>query len=60
MRSGVNHCAQFKTIAEAKAKALALAQETHARLIAETEANRLALKPNSTQGSRLRRRKFLK
>jgi F-type H+-transporting ATPase subunit b len=32
-----------KTIAEAKAKALALAQETHARLNAESEANRFAL-----------------
>jgi F-type H+-transporting ATPase subunit b len=32
-----------KTIADAKAKALALGQETHARLTAETEANRLAL-----------------
>ncbi len=32
-----------KTIADAKAMALALAQETHARLNAETEANRLAL-----------------
>jgi F-type H+-transporting ATPase subunit b len=35
--------AHNKTIADAKAKALALAQETHARLNAETEANRLAL-----------------
>ncbi|MGB6174930.1 MAG: F0F1 ATP synthase subunit B' [Methylocella sp.] len=35
--------ARDKTIADAKAKALALAQETHARLTAETEANRLAL-----------------
>lgn len=35
--------AHDKTIAGAKAKALALAQETHARLNAETEANRLAL-----------------
>src|SRR3984893_6345179 len=35
--------AHDKTIAEAKAKALALAQETHARLTAETQANRLAL-----------------
>ena len=35
--------AHDKTIADAKAKALALAQETHARLNAETEANRLAL-----------------
>jgi F-type H+-transporting ATPase subunit b len=35
--------AHDKTIADAKAKALALAQETHARLTAETEANRLAL-----------------
>jgi len=35
--------AHDKTIADAKAKALALAQETHARLTAETETNRLAL-----------------
>jgi F-type H+-transporting ATPase subunit b len=35
--------AHDKTIAGAKAKALALAQETHARLTAETGANRLAL-----------------
>ena len=35
--------AHDKTIADAKAKALALAQETHARLNAETEAQRLAL-----------------
>src|SRR5580704_8507902 len=35
--------ANDKTIADAKAKALALAQETHTRLNAETEANRLAL-----------------
>ena len=35
--------AHDKTLADAKAKALALAQETHARLNAETEANRLAL-----------------
>jgi F-type H+-transporting ATPase subunit b len=35
--------AHDKTIADAKAKALALAQETHARLNAETEANRRAL-----------------
>jgi F-type H+-transporting ATPase subunit b len=35
--------AHDKTIAGAKAKALALAQETHARVNAETEANRLAL-----------------
>lgn len=35
--------AHDKTIAEAKAKALALAQETHARLIAESDANRLTL-----------------
>jgi F-type H+-transporting ATPase subunit b len=35
--------AHDKTIAGAKAKALALAQETHARLTAETEANRVAL-----------------
>lgn len=32
-----------KTLAEARAKALALAQETHARLNAETEAKRAAL-----------------
>ncbi len=35
--------AHDKTIAEAKVKALALAQETHARLTAETEAKCLAL-----------------
>ena len=35
--------AHEKTIADAKAKALALAQETHAKLNAETEAKRLAL-----------------
>jgi F-type H+-transporting ATPase subunit b len=35
--------AHDKTIGEAKAKALAVAQETRARLTAETEANRLAL-----------------
>jgi F-type H+-transporting ATPase subunit b len=37
-----------KTIADAKAMALALAQETHARLTAETEANRLALEAELT------------
>lgn len=42
-RSEEESAAQDKTIAGAKAKALALAQETHARLTAETEANRLAL-----------------
>jgi F-type H+-transporting ATPase subunit b len=35
--------AHEKTIADAKAKAVALAQETHAKLNAETEAKRLAL-----------------
>jgi F-type H+-transporting ATPase subunit b len=35
--------AHEKTIADAKAKAVALAQETHARLNAETEAKRAAL-----------------
>jgi F-type H+-transporting ATPase subunit b len=35
--------AHDKTIAEAKAKALALAEDTHARLNAELDANRLAL-----------------
>jgi F-type H+-transporting ATPase subunit b len=35
--------AHEKTIADAKAKAVALAQETHARLNAETEAKRVAL-----------------
>ena len=42
-RSEEAAAAHDKTIASAKAKALALAQETHARLNAETEANRLAL-----------------
>jgi F-type H+-transporting ATPase subunit b len=42
-RSEEAAAAHDKTIANAKAKALALAQETHARLTAETEANRLAL-----------------
>jgi F-type H+-transporting ATPase subunit b len=42
-RSEEAAAAHDKTIADAKAKALALAQETHARLNAETEANRLAL-----------------
>src|SRR3977135_3126043 len=42
-RSEEAAAAHDKTIADAKAKALALAQETHARLTAETEANRLAL-----------------
>ena len=42
-RSEEAAAAHDKTIADAKAKALALAQETHARLDAETEANRRAL-----------------
>jgi F-type H+-transporting ATPase subunit b len=42
-RSEEAAAAHDKTIADAKAKALALAQETHTRLTAETEANRLAL-----------------
>ena len=42
-RSEEAAAAHDKTIADAKAKALALAQETHARLTAETEAKRLAL-----------------
>jgi F-type H+-transporting ATPase subunit b len=42
-RSEEAAAAHDKTIADAKAKALALAQETHARLNAETEENRLAL-----------------
>src|SRR3984893_8519792 len=42
-RSEEAAAAHDKTIADAKAKALALAQETHAGLTAETEANRLAL-----------------
>jgi F-type H+-transporting ATPase subunit b len=42
-RSEEAAAAHDKTIADAKAKALALAQETHARLTAETETNRLAL-----------------
>lgn len=42
-RSEEAAAAHAKTIAEAKAKALALAQEAHARLTAESEANRLAL-----------------
>jgi F-type H+-transporting ATPase subunit b len=42
-RSEEAAAAHDKTIAEAKAKALALAQQTHARLTAESEANRLAL-----------------
>ena len=42
-RSEEAAAAHDKTIADAKAKALALAQETHARLNAETEANRVAL-----------------
>jgi F-type H+-transporting ATPase subunit b len=41
-RSEEAAAAHDKTIADAKAKALALAQDTHARLTAETEANRLA------------------
>lgn len=42
-RSEEAAAAHDKTIADAKAKALALGQATHARLTAETEANRLAL-----------------
>jgi F-type H+-transporting ATPase subunit b len=42
-RSEEAAAAHDKTIAGAKAEALALAQETHARLTSETEANRLAL-----------------
>ncbi|MGH6829797.1 MAG: F0F1 ATP synthase subunit B' [Methylocella sp.] len=42
-RSEEAAAAHDKTIAEAKAKALALAQETHAKLNAESEANRVAL-----------------
>jgi F-type H+-transporting ATPase subunit b len=42
-RSEAAAAAHDKTIAEAKAKALALAQQTHARLTAESEANRLTL-----------------
>jgi F-type H+-transporting ATPase subunit b len=42
-RSEEAAAAHDKTIADAKAKALALAQETHARLTAETEAKRVAL-----------------
>jgi F-type H+-transporting ATPase subunit b len=42
-RSKEAAAAHDKTIAGAKAKALVLAQETHARLNAETEVNRLAL-----------------
>jgi F-type H+-transporting ATPase subunit b len=42
-RSEQAAAAHDKTIAGAKAKALALAQETHARLTTETETNRLAL-----------------
>jgi F-type H+-transporting ATPase subunit b len=42
-RSEEAAAAHDKTIADAKAKALALAQETQAKLNAETEANRLAL-----------------
>ncbi len=42
-RSEEAAAAHDKTITDAKAKALAVAQETHARLTAETEANRLAL-----------------
>ncbi|MGH6820628.1 MAG: F0F1 ATP synthase subunit B', partial [Methylocella sp.] len=42
-RSEEAAAAHDKTIAEAKSKALALAQETHAKLNAESEANRLAL-----------------
>ena len=43
VRSEEAAAAHDKTIADAKAKALALAQETQAKLNAETEANRLAL-----------------
>jgi F-type H+-transporting ATPase subunit b len=42
-RSEEAAAAHDKTIADAKAEALTLAQETHATLTAETEANRLAL-----------------
>ena len=42
-RSEQAAAAHDKTIADAKTKALALAQETHARLTAETETKRLAL-----------------
>jgi F-type H+-transporting ATPase subunit b len=42
-RSEKAAAAHDKTIADAKAKALALAHETHARLTGETETNRLAL-----------------
>jgi F-type H+-transporting ATPase subunit b len=42
-RSEEAAAAHDKTIAGARAKALALAQESHARLTAESEANRLAL-----------------
>jgi F-type H+-transporting ATPase subunit b len=42
-RSEEAAAAHDKTIADAKARALALGQETHARLTAETETNRLAL-----------------
>jgi F-type H+-transporting ATPase subunit b len=47
-RSEEAAAAYDKTIADAKAMALALAQETHARLTAETEANRLALESELT------------
>ncbi len=42
-RSEEAAAAHDKTIADAKAKALALGQATHAKLTAETEANHLAL-----------------
>jgi F-type H+-transporting ATPase subunit b len=42
-RSEEAAAAHDKTIADARAKALALAQDTHARLNTETEVNRLAL-----------------
>jgi F-type H+-transporting ATPase subunit b len=47
-RSEEAAAAYDKTIANAKAMALALAEETHARLTAESEANRLALEAELT------------
>lgn len=47
-RSEEAAAAHDKTIAAAKAKALALAQETHARLTAESVANRLTLEAELT------------
>ena len=58
-RSEEAAAAHDKTIASAKAKALALAQETHARLNAETEANRLALEAELNGRLRRPRRKLL-